>query len=64
MNEHGALRFLTRVSLFGYRPFKYKPWPEGHNRKLPIIPSNYHWEESIGEKVEVQAPVAEGAAQG
>jgi len=47
MNEHGVLRFLTRVSLFGYRPFKYKLWPEGHHRKLPIIPSSYHWEESI-----------------
>jgi hypothetical protein len=59
MNEHGVLRFLNRISLFGYKPFLYSPWPEGQPRKLPIIPSNYHWEESIGAKVETPAPAAE-----
>jgi protein-S-isoprenylcysteine O-methyltransferase Ste14 len=59
MNEHGALRFLKNISFFGYKPFLYSPWPEGHARKLPIIRSDYHWEESIGSKVEAPAPPAE-----
>lgn len=59
MNEHGALRFLNHISLFGYRPFKYKPWPEGHHRRMPIIPSIYTWAESLLGKASVQPPVEE-----
>jgi len=60
MNEHGVLRFLTRISLFGYRPFKYKPWPERHHRTLPIIPSNHHWEESSSAGLAHERPSMNG----
>jgi protein-S-isoprenylcysteine O-methyltransferase Ste14 len=56
MNEHGALRLLNRISIFGYKPFLYSRWPEGHHRWLPIIPTSYHWEESIASKVEAAPP--------
>lgn len=59
MNQHGALRFLTRISIFGYKPFLYSPWPEGHHRWLAIIPTNYHWEESLPAKVEAAPPAEE-----
>jgi protein-S-isoprenylcysteine O-methyltransferase Ste14 len=60
MNEHGALRFINRISLFGYKPFLYSPWAPGTPRSLPIIPSAYHWEESLGAAAPApaQAPTA------